>query len=121
MAQPYGGNSLFGVQWPWHPAGPDQAVDYDLIDSLLRDLIFTSPGEYMMLPTFGSRVREAVFENMGEPLRILVDLSVRNAVAQWMPVIQIVSVDVEDTGETSALVTVNYRYQGIESSTSIPV
>ncbi|MFI0975410.1 GPW/gp25 family protein [Streptomyces sp. NPDC021093] len=82
-------------------------------DAYVRDLVeqvlFTSPGERVNRPSFGSGVLGLVFEPGGGELATATEFVVQGALQQWLA--ELVEVHaVEVTGEDATLrVTVRYR------------
>jgi phage baseplate assembly protein W len=81
-------------------------------DSHIRDMIeqvlFTSPGERVNRPTFGSGLLQLVFEPNSDQLATTVQFLVQSSLQQWLgDLINVTDVSVEN--EDSALrVTVSY-------------
>jgi phage baseplate assembly protein W len=117
------GNSLKGVSWPWSSTGPQQAVDFELIDSLLYTVLFISPNEYPMYPGFGSRLNEIIFENTGVALVRMINISIRNAVAVWLPIVNILDIEVTDNklNEGQVDVDIVYSYQGLQNTLNVKI
>lgn len=63
----------------------------DGIDSALRVVLMTAPGERVMRPDFGCRIWELLFEPINANTLGLMAVAVREAVSRWEP-----RVDVED-------------------------
>jgi uncharacterized protein len=57
----------------------------DGIDSALRMVLMTAPGERVMRPDFGCRIWELMFEPINANTLGLMAESVREAVARWEP------------------------------------
>jgi phage baseplate assembly protein W len=56
---------------------------YDHINESIRQIIGTSPGERVMLPEFGSRLRELLFEPNNDVLKSLAKVYVADAIRRW--------------------------------------
>lgn len=63
----------------------------DGIDSSLRMVLMTAPGERVMRPDFGCRIWELLFEPINANTLGLMAVAVREAVSRWEP-----RVDVDD-------------------------
>jgi hypothetical protein len=77
----------------------------------IRIIIGTAKGERVMRPDFGCRIHEYVFATIDETTRNLVASTVREALVEWEPRIEVLNVDVSvaelDAGRL--LVGVDYR------------
>jgi phage baseplate assembly protein W len=80
----------------------------DHIRDLIEQVLFTSPGERVNRPTFGSGLRQLVFAPNSDELATAVQLMVQGALQQWLrDVVQVEGVAVR--GEEGTLeVTVQY-------------
>ncbi len=70
------------------------------LDSSIRIVLMTAPGERLMRPQFGCRIWDLLFEPVTGNLLGLVNEGVRDALAQWEPRIaveDVVSVADEDS------------------------
>lgn len=65
------------------------------IDSSLRVVLMTAPGERVMRPNFGCRIWELMFEPINANTLGLMAEAVREAVARWEPRVVLESVRVE--------------------------
>ena len=86
-------------------AGTD---DDDHIRDLIEQVLFTSPGERVNRPTFGSGLMQLVFAPNSEPLAAATQFVVEAALQQWLgDLVQVSRVEV--VSEDSTLeVTVQY-------------
>jgi len=80
----------------------------------LRNLILTMKGERPMNPNFGCDIYYLLFEQINdEIIREAASDAIRNAVATWMPAVNIRSVDVESRPDDNlAIVKVFYSVNG---------
>lgn len=78
------------------------------VRDLIEQVIFTSPGERVDRPNFGSGLLQAVFAPNSEELSATLDFLVQSSLQQWLPD-EIVVESVEVQGEDST-VTVTVRY-----------
>jgi uncharacterized protein len=67
----------------------------DGIDSSLRVVLMTAPGERVMRPNFGCRIWELMFEPINANTLGLMAEAVREAVARWEPRVVLENVRVE--------------------------
>ena len=76
---------------------------------LIEQVLFTSPGERVMRPTFGTGVHQLVFAAAGEQAATAAQQLVSGALQQWLAGwIEVQDVDVEGHDAT-LIVTVRYR------------
>lgn len=99
------------IDFPFH-IGPDGRTAGTSDDEHLRDLIeqvlFTSPGERVNRPTFGTGLLQLVFAPNDEALAAATQLTVQGALQQWLgDRIQVTGVGV-DSGDSTLTVTVTY-------------
>jgi phage baseplate assembly protein W len=99
------------IAYPYRFDGRGHTAETD-DDGHIRDLIeqvlFTSPGERVNRPTFGSGLLKLVFAPNSEALAAATRLAVQGALQQWLgDLIQVESVDVE-SDDSTLRVTVRY-------------
>ncbi len=100
------------VDYPYRVDGRGRTAVTDSDDAYIRDLIeqvlFTSPGERVNRPDFGSGLMQLVFAPNSDVLAGAVEMTVQAALQRWLAeLIQVEAVDVQS--EESALrVTVRY-------------
>ena len=100
------------VDYPYHIDGRGRTAQAEDEDHHIRDLIeqvlFTSPGERVNRPTFGSGLMGLVFAPNSDELASAVEFMVQGALQQWLgDLIMVESVDVEHA-ESMLAVTVQY-------------
>tara|TARA_B100001063_G_C16749874_1_gene549663 strand:- start:962 stop:1387 length:426 start_codon:yes stop_codon:yes gene_type:complete len=90
-------DTLVGLSFPLR-AGRNQ--DFQMTKTSLeqsqhniRNLILTYPGERAQQPEFGCRLRELLFEQLNDELPIRIEEEVRRSISQWLPYINVVTVD----------------------------
>jgi phage baseplate assembly protein W len=100
------------VDFPYHfdtrgrtaPTNEDDHV-HDLIEQVL----FTSPGERVNRPTFGSALMQLVFAPASDELATATQFLVHGSLEQWLgDVIRVEAVGIESV-ESTLRVTVEYR------------
>lgn len=82
--------------------------DADHIRDLIYQVLFTSPGERVMRPTFGSGLLQLVFAPNSDVLAATTQMLVQGALQQWLGdliIVEAVSVEAEDA---TLRVTVQY-------------
>jgi len=103
-----------GWRFPILP-GPAGRLDYtegdENVEHSLRVLLLTSLGERAMRFDFGSRASELVFAPSGQRHLRLLETTVREAVRDWEPRIDLLDVSVESDLEEPERVNVSLSYQ----------
>lgn len=71
------------------------------IRDLIEQVLFTTPGERVNRPTFGSGVLQLIFAPNGEALAAATQMSVQGALQQWLgDLISVEAVDVQSEDST---------------------
>ena len=93
------------------------SADHAHIHESIRQILGTRPGERFMLPEFGSRLKDLVFEPNDIVLRSLMQHYVIDALARWEKRIIITGVEFDDTPENKDrnLLPVRISYRIIQS------
>ncbi len=100
-----------GVDPPYHPDGRGRtatATGPDHLRDLIESVLFTSPGERVMRPDFGSGLQELVFEPGGPELGGTVQLLVQGALGQWLG--NLLAVEAVDVSQHDGVLTVTVSY-----------
>jgi phage baseplate assembly protein W len=63
----------------------------------LKNLLLTSPGERVMVPTFGAGLHEVLFQNKGDQLYNELNSRIYSQTKRWMPFIILESVEFRDS------------------------
>jgi phage baseplate assembly protein W len=100
-----------GVGFPFGFDGRGQTVESDgdvRIRELIEEVLFTSPGERVNRPDFGSGALQLVFAPGSDDIASTTQFLVRGALQQWLgDVIDVQDVDVQ-TEESTLFVRVSY-------------
>jgi uncharacterized protein len=92
------------IDYPFHFDGRGrtaQTGSEDHIRDMIEQVLFTSPGERVNRPTFGSGVMQLLFAPNSDALASATQLTVQGALQQWMgDLILVESVDVENEDAT---------------------
>ena len=92
------------VDYPFHfdtHGRTAEADDDDHIRDLIEQVLFTSPGERVNRPDFGSGLLQLVFAPNSDALAAATQRSVQGALQQWLgDLIQVQSVDVQNEDAT---------------------
>ena len=81
------------------------------IEASIRIILGTARGERRMRPTFGSRIHELVFAPDNASTWGLMQEYVQDALEQWEPRIEVLSVDAAADPDDAATLLVNILYQ----------
>lgn len=99
------------IGFPFRIDGRGRTADADLdthVRQLLEQVLFTSPGERVNRPTFGTGLAQLVFAPNSEELATATQFLVQGALQQWLgDLIQVETVDVVSV-EGTLQVTVRY-------------
>jgi len=99
------------IDYPFHINGRGKsatAADDHHIRDLIEQVLFTSPGERVNRPTFGSGLMAMVFAPNSDTLAAATQASVQGALQQWLgSLVQIESVKISNE-ESSLKVQVQY-------------
>jgi phage baseplate assembly protein W len=102
------------IDFPFHTDARGRTAgttDDDHLRDLIEQVLFTTPGERVNRPAFGSGVLQLVFAPNSDELATATEFLVRSALQQWLSdLVEVHAVDV--TAEDSTLsVAVRYRPQ----------
>ena len=95
----------FGVKFPlYDPANSgkgifDRANGLDAVRGQVLQLLGTGGGERLMLPNFGVNFEQFLFEPLTEELALNIKNEVLNALNEWMPEVEVLSIFISE-GET---------------------
>lgn len=79
------------------------------IEQSVKTILSTYPGERYMLPEFGSRLKEYLFEQMDIGTTDLMEAEIENALERWEPRITTTGIDVvESVDNQSYNITIKY-------------
>jgi uncharacterized protein len=80
----------------------------DHVRDLIEQVLFTSPGERVMRPDFGSGLLALVFEPNGAALQATTQMLVQSALQQHLA--ELIVVQAVDIGGSEGVLTVTVRY-----------
>jgi phage baseplate assembly protein W len=83
------------------------------VRDLIEQVLFTSPGERVNRPTFGSGVMQLVFAPNSPELAATIQLLVQGALQQWLG--EIIQVEDVEVRAEDATLFVNIRYMLLKS------
>ena len=110
-------NTAIGVSLPFNgPAGPFNSTysTKDQIKSNLINLILTSPGERIMNPEFGCRLKEVLFEGITDEINELIRNYINTSIFTYIPEIESTDITINPS-EDKNLITITIRYKLILS------
>lgn len=84
------------------------AGDADHLDQLVEQVLFTSPGERVNRPDFGSGLSQLVFAPNSEELQTAVEYLVQGALQQWLG--DLLQVEDVTVAHDDAVLAVTVRY-----------
>ncbi len=106
------GHQPHDIAFPWaiDARGRSAAAEYaEHVRDMVEQVLFTVPGERVMLPEFGCLLADLVFEPTGPELALAVQASASGTLARWLgDVIAVDSLTATST-DTTLEVTVKYR------------
>ena len=90
---------------------------YDHINESIQQILDTSPGERVMLPEFGSRLRELIFEPNNAVLKALARVYVIDAIKRWEKRVTVKEVYIDDSAENleKGMLNIHISYVVIKS------
>ncbi len=99
------------IDYPYHIDGSGRTAlcnQDDHIRDMIEQVLFTSPGERVNRPTFGSGLHQLVFAPGGDELAAAARIVAQGALQQWLgDLIQVEAINVESQDST-LIVTVQY-------------
>jgi phage baseplate assembly protein W len=99
------------IDYPFHFDGRGRTAataENDHIRDLIEQVLFTSPGERVNRPTFGSGLLQLLFEPNSGALGAATQLSVQGALQQWLGELILVEAVQVENDDASLRVTVQY-------------
>ncbi len=99
------------IDYPYHFDGRGrtaQTTADDHVRDLIEQVLFTTPGERVNRPTFGSGVLQLVFAPNDDALATATQVMVQGALQQWLG--ELVLVEAVDVENEDATLRVQVRY-----------
>src|SRR6267154_1544244 len=93
------------------------------IREAIRIILLTAPGERLMLPGFGGKLRQFLYEPNTAATRRQIKEEIIRALSQWEPRISLdsVTVDADPVENRAAVATINYRLVASHAAEQISV
>lgn len=79
------------------------SLEHEHIKESILQILQTSPGERLMNPEFGSRLKELVFENNTSVLKTLLRYHIGKALERWEKRIQITSIEFGSSSDDNTI------------------
>jgi phage baseplate assembly protein W len=99
-----------------HKGRTAQSNDEDHIREMIEQVLFTSPGERVNRPTFGSGLMQLVFQPNSDELAATTRFLVQGALQQWLgDLIEVNNLEVQNI-DSSLLVTVVYTIRSTQEN-----
>ena len=98
--------------------------DYAVAAQHLKNILLTRVSERVMRPTYGSRVRDALFEPIDEILLQELDDDIRDAIGKWEPGVEVRAIEMDDRGsflEIDIQFTLSSTLGGADSRVSVSI
>jgi phage baseplate assembly protein W len=102
---------MMQIDYPYHFDGlgrTAQTTADDHIRDLIEQVLFTSPGERVNRPTFGSGVLQLLFAPNNDALATATQVTVQGALQQWLG--ELILVEAVDVENDDAILRVQVRY-----------
>lgn len=80
--------------------------DVRILQSAIKMLLITTKGERVMLPQYGTRLRDIIFEPIGQGVQAMAQNEVSEALTIWEPRVALEFLTVEQTADREMTVTV---------------
>jgi uncharacterized protein len=103
-----------GFRWPMsvdHTGSIALTSGAEDLDSSIRVVLATAPGERVMRPEFGCRIWDLLFEPVNANTLGLMAQAVRDAVAQWEPRVEVEDVHVTPDSDDSSVVHISLTFR----------
>lgn len=99
------------MPYPFNPntGGIQINTGSDRLHQSIHYILSTIPGERFFLPEFGSKLYLLLFEPNDYILRDLIQVYIKEALDRWEPRITVLSVETQDTGDTTVPVMITFR------------
>jgi phage baseplate assembly protein W len=95
-----------------HRGRTAESADERYVRDLIEAVLFTSPGERVMRPEFGSGVSQLLFQPNSPELASTTEMLVQGALTQWLNELIIVTAVRVEAEDAALRVTVGYTRRG---------
>ena len=101
-----------------HKGRTAQSTNDEHIRDMIEQVLFTSPGERVNRPTFGSGLMQLVFQPNSDELVATTQFLVQGALQQWLgDLIEVNELEVQHI-DSSLLVTISYTIRSTQENQS---
>jgi len=80
------------------------STDINILESSLKMLLLTAKGERVMLPDYGTNLRQIIFQQNVQGIESLAQQEVVDAITKWEPRVQLISINVSHNANKSVTV-----------------
>jgi phage baseplate assembly protein W len=122
------GTNIYGQGISFPPRlGPDGRMAWsdgpDNIREAMMVILLTEPGERIMLPDFGGKLRSFLFEPNTVATRRLIQDDIQKALQIWEPriTVQSISVDADSNDARAAIATIQYQLVATQTTGQVSV
>jgi len=106
-----------GLRFPFRfserTGGTEESSEHDRIRESILQILETRPGERLMRPEFGTRVKDLVFEENDAVLKGLLRFHITDAIKRWEKRVVVTNVSFDESFEATdanrLLVRISYR------------
>ena len=89
--------------------------DTSAIARSIRNIVFTSPGEKVFNPDFGSRVSESLFENVDNVSALAIKDEIKSSIINFEPRVNLLdTIVIPNPDDNEMAVTIEYEIVGID-------
>ena len=99
------------IAYPFHFDGRGRTADADdeeHIRQMIEQLLFTSPGERVNRPDFGTGLMQLIFAPNSPELAAATEFTVQGALQQWLG--EVVKVEAVDVSSEEAMLRISVQY-----------
>ena len=87
-----------------------KVINEAAINQSIKTILSTTPGERIMLPSFGSKIKSVLFEQIDPLTAEFIQDEIENAINRWEDRIRVVRVEVESNHDSNTYdVNIEYR------------
>ena len=118
--------SIYGFILPLDNQSPNTSnwdlnysSDVNIVASSIKMLLLTAIGERVMEPTYGTNIRDYIFDPNIQGINAVLTSSISQAVALWVPQVSVLSINVTTQASTYAIMTANFLYKPTNSTFTV--
>lgn len=84
------------------------STDINILESSLKMLLLTAKGERVMLPNYGTNLRQIIFQQNVQGIESLVQQEIVDAITTWEPRVQLMGIEVKRNADKSVVVQATF-------------